>query len=74
MESVMAAGDTRWALGYLRGQMKGYKRGSVHLRQLAAAVRVSLERNVSLDDIRVVLAIVGLQWDPTGKMLTNILQ
>ena len=69
----MAAGDTSWALSYLRGQMNGYKRGSVSLRQLAAAVRVAMERKVSLDDVRNVLAIVGLQWDSAGKVLTNVL-
>jgi len=69
----MAIGDAGWALSYLRGHMKGYKRGSVSLRQLAAAVRVALERNVSLDDIRIVLAIVGLQWNSAGQVLTTIL-
>ena len=51
-----------WVLGFVRGSIAGYQRGTVPLRRVTASVLMAIEHAVSIDDISPLLAECGLRW------------
>ena len=45
----------RWALAYLRGRLKSFRRGNLTENHVRGAIRAALERSVSMDKIRKLL-------------------
>jgi hypothetical protein len=63
---LLAAGDARrhgWALGFLRGTVGAYARGSVPVATANGAVRLAQREQVPVHDITTILSACGLQWD-----------
>ena len=48
--------DQAWALAYLRGRLKSFRRGNLTENHVRGAIRAALERSVSMDKIRKLLA------------------
>lgn len=61
----------RWALGYLRGRVRGYRRGSVTLQAVSGAVETARWRGVSDDAINSVLQASGLSIDPVKGLVDD---
>ena len=67
----MPPGDYGWAVAFLRGRVSAYRRGKISRQQVAGAVRMALNRSISLSDIRMVLAEGGLDWDSDADVLRD---
>ena len=51
-----------WLLGFIRGSVAGYRRGTVSLRRVTASVLMAIEHGVTIDDVSPLLGEYGLQW------------
>lgn len=61
--------NQKWALGHLRGQVQGYRRGNVRIANVAAAVRIAERWNVPLLEIHALLRAAGLVYDAAAKLV-----
>jgi len=64
----------RWALGYLGGRARGFRRGSVSMAAVVGAIKVAQSHGVQDDEISSVLGEFDLSWDPVNgvtDMLTK---
>ena len=61
-----------WLVGYLRGSASGYRRGTVSLRRVTAAVLLALDHSLSDDDVAHVLMPHGLQWEPERRNVVDV--
>jgi hypothetical protein len=52
-----------WAIGYLRGRSRAYRRGNISLANVAGAIRMARARQVRDSDVAVALAPFALSWD-----------
>ena len=53
----------KWALGFLRGYVRAYRRGNVKLAHVTGAVRSAVWHHVSAADVQAALAEGDLTWD-----------
>ena len=51
-----------WVLGFVRGSVAGYRRGTVSLRRVTASVLVAFEHGLSIDELSPLLGEYGLLW------------
>ena len=61
----------KWALGYLRGRITGYRRGNVPLASVATAAKLARESNVPQADILALLLAAGLTYDTATQDVTS---
>ena len=52
-----------WLLGFIRGSVAGYRRGTVSLRRVTASVLMAIEHGVMIDEVSPLLGEYGLCWD-----------
>ena len=52
-----------WLLGFIRGSVAGYRRGTVSLRRVTASVLMAIEHGVTIDEVSPLLGECGLRWD-----------
>jgi hypothetical protein len=53
----------KWALGYLRGRVKGYRKGHLPLASVSTAVQMAQDSKVPTADILALLQAAGLAYD-----------
>ena len=59
----------KWALGYLAGRARAYRRGNQPLAAVTGAVRTARERGVTDDAIVEALQESSLSWDPIDGVI-----
>lgn len=51
-----------WLLGFIRGSVAGYRRGTVSLRRVTASVLMAIEHGMTIDEVSPLLGEYGLRW------------
>jgi hypothetical protein len=59
----------KWALGYLRGRIRGFARGNISLAMVQGASLLALRCGVSEAEINEVLERANLVWDPVSQLI-----
>ena len=59
-----------WALAYICGRARAFRRGKLSLANVAGAIRMARARQVRDIDVREALAPFGLDWD--GHQLRDV--
>jgi hypothetical protein len=63
----------KWALGYLRGRIKGYRKGNVPRASVLTAIEMAQDYKVPTADIIALLQAAGLAYDfKTRKLLEGL--
>ena len=68
---VRRSRSDRWALAYLCGRARAFRRGKLSLANVAGAIRLARSQQVTDGDVREALAPFGLEWD--GLALRDVL-
>ena len=53
-----------WVLGFVRGSVAGYRRGTVSLRRVTGSVLMAIDHGVPIDQMSPLLDECGLRWAP----------
>jgi hypothetical protein len=59
----------KWAVGYLRGQVNGYRGERVPIAMVASAAKIALDSDVPMAEIVSLLHAAGLTFDETTHEL-----